>query len=207
MCGSVYKNFFKRVIDILAALTGIMVLAVPMVAVGLIIKLDSPGSVFFLQKRVGCGKKHFYIIKFRSMPVKVPRDMPTHQLGREQLNLTKWQRFLRASSLDELPQLLNVLSGSMSLIGPRPALWNQYDLIWEREQYGANDVKPGITGWAQINGRDELSVEAKARLDGEYVKRLSFLFDCRCLLGTVRTVLRREGNADSWKTEGEAARR
>ncbi len=201
-----YKCFFKRVIDILVALTGIMVLAAPMVVVALIIKLDSPGPVFFLQKRVGYRKNHFYIIKFRSMSVTVPRDVPTHQLSREKLCLTKWQRFLRASSLDELPQLLNVLSGSMSLIGPRPALWNQYDLIWEREQYGANDIKPGITGWAQINGRDELSVAAKARFDGEYVQRLSFLFDCRCLLGTVRTVLGAEGNADS-KTEGEAARR
>ena len=172
---------------------GIVVLAIPMFIVAIIIKLDSPGPVFFKQKRVGKNKKYFTIIKFRSMPVTAPHDMPTHKLENSEQLLSKFQRFERKMSLDELPQLLNILIGDMSIIGPRPALWNQEDLIAERDKYGANSVRPGLTGLAQISGRDELEIPVKAKLDGEYIEKMSFLFDCKCFFGTITAVLKHDG--------------
>ena len=157
------------------------------------IRLDSPGPVLFRQKRVGLHKSHFNILKFRTMRIDTPRDMPTHLLENPEQWITKVGGFLRKTSLDELPQIFNIFLGQMSVIGPRPALWNQYDLIAERDKYGANDVVPGLTGWAQINGRDELPIDVKARLDGEYVERMSFLFDVKCFFGTVTSVLKRDG--------------
>ncbi len=188
-----YNNFFKRFIDIALSFIGIVVLAIPMFIVAIIIKLDSPGPVFFKQKRVGKDKKYFTIIKFRSMPVTAPHDTPTHQLENTEQLLSKFQRFERKMSLDELPQLFNILIGDMSIIGPRPALWNQDDLIAERDKYGANGVRPGLTGLAQISGRDELEIPVKARLDGEYIEKMSFLFDCKCFFGTITAVLKHDG--------------
>ncbi len=188
-----YKLFLKRLFDVVFSLIGIAVLALPLLLIAVAVKIDSRGPVFFGQKRVGKNKKLFTILKFRSMPVSAPRDIPTHQLRASDYTLTRFQKFLRKSSIDELPQLFCILTGKMSLIGPRPALWNQDDLVAERDKYGANDVRPGLTGWAQINGRDELEIPVKARLDGEYVERLSFLFDCKCFFGTIRSVLRSEG--------------
>lgn len=188
-----YRHFFKRFFDILLSFWGIVVLALPMAVFALIIKIDSPGPVLFKQKRVGLHKRHFTILKFRSMPVSAPKDMPTHQLQNADAMLTRWQRFMRKASIDELPQLFNIFAGSMSIIGPRPALWNQYDLIEERDKYGANDVKPGLTGWAQINGRDELEIPAKAALDGEYVQKMSLAFDFKCFFGTFKSVLTSDG--------------
>ena len=187
-----YKHFFKRLIDLLLSFIGILTLALPMLVIAIIIKIDSPGPVFFKQKRIAIHKKTFTIIKFRSMPVTVPHDMPTHQFKAED-HLTKFQRAMRKFSIDELPQLFCIFIGTMSIIGPRPALWNQDDLVAERDKYGANDVKPGLTGWAQINGRDELEIPVKAKLDGEYVERMSFLFDCKCFFGTFLSVLRHDG--------------
>lgn len=188
-----YINFFKRAIDIILSFIGIVVLAIPMLIVAIVIKLDSPGPVFFKQKRVGKNKKYFTIIKFRSMPVTAPHDMPTHKLENSEQMLSKFQRFERKMSLDELPQLFNILKGDMSIIGPRPALWNQEDLIAERDKYGANSVRPGLTGLAQISGRDELEIEVKAKLDGEYIEKMSFLFDCKCFFGTITAVLKHDG--------------
>lgn len=188
-----YINFFKRAIDIILSFIGIVVLAIPMLIVAIIIKLDSPGPVFFKQKRVGKNKKYFTIIKFRSMPVTAPHDMPTHKLENSEQMLSKFQRFERKMSLDELPQLFNILKGDMSIIGPRPALWNQEDLIAERDKYGANSVRPGLTGLAQISGRDELEIPVKAKLDGEYIEKMSFLFDCKCFFGTITAVLKHDG--------------
>lgn len=187
-----YKFFVKRLLDLVLSITGIIVLAIPMLVIAIIIKIDSPGPVFFKQRRIGIHKKEFTIIKFRSMPINVPHDTPTHQFKAEDM-LTKWQRLERSASLDELPQLFNIAKGQMSIIGPRPALWNQYDLIAERDKYGANDIKPGLTGWAQINGRDELEIPIKAKLDGEYVQKQSFLFDCKCFFGTIKSVLKHDG--------------
>ncbi len=188
-----YKHFFKRLLDVLISAVGILVLAVPMLILLIAIKLDSPGPVLFRQKRVGIHKSHFNILKFRTMRIDTPRDMPTHMLENPEQWITKVGGFLRKTSLDELPQIFNIFLGQMSIIGPRPALWNQFDLIEERDKYGANDVMPGLTGWAQINGRDELEIPVKARLDGEYVQRLSFLFDCKCFFGTILSVLRSDG--------------
>ena len=195
---------------ILSAL-GLAVCIVPMLIVSVIIKIDSPGPVLFKQKRVGIHKTHFTILKFRSMPVHAPHDTPTHQLQNAESMLSPWQRFIRKSSIDELPQLWCILIGKMSIVGPRPALWNQYDLIEERDKYGANDVKPGLTGWAQINGRDELPIEVKAKFDGEYVQKMSFLFDCKCFFGTIGKVLRRdgvvEGGTGEMKKQEEVSKR
>ena len=188
-----YKSFLKRLIDAVLSFIGIVVLSVPILAIVIAIKLDSKGPIFFKQKRVGIHKKHFNILKFRTMRIDTPHDMPTHLLENPEMWITKVGRFLRKTSLDELPQLFNILVGDMSVIGPRPALWNQYDLIEERDKYGANDIKPGLTGWAQINGRDELEIDVKARLDGEYVERMSFGFDCKCFFGTVKSVLKSDG--------------
>ena len=188
-----YNNFFKRVLDIVLSFIGIVFAAIPMLIVAVIIKLDSPGPVFFRQKRVGKNKKYFTIIKFRSMPITAPHDMPTHQLENPESMLSGFQRFERRMSIDELPQLFNILIGDMSIIGPRPALWNQEDLIAERDKYGANGVRPGLTGLAQISGRDEIAIPVKARLDGEYIEKMSFGFDCKCFFGTVAAGLKHEG--------------
>ena len=188
-----YQNCLKRLLAIVLSLMGIIVLGWLLALLSIAVKLDSPGPVLFKQKRVGRGKSHFYILKFRTMRTDTPKDMPTHLLANPEQYITRVGRFLRKTSLDELPQLFNILLGDMSIVGPRPALWNQFDLIAERDKYGANDIRPGLTGWAQVNGRDELEIEEKARLDGEYVRNLSFRFDVRCLLATVKVVLYRDG--------------
>ena len=188
-----YKHFFKRLIDLVLSFIGIIFLAVPMLFIALAIKLDSKGPVFFKQKRVGIHKTYFNILKFRTMRTDTPHDAPTHELQDPKKWITKVGAFLRKTSLDELPQIFNIFVGKMSIIGPRPALWNQDDLVAERDKYGANDVKPGLTGWAQINGRDELEIPVKAKLDGEYVERQSFLFDCKCFFGTFVSVLKSNG--------------
>ena len=188
-----YQNFFKRLLAIVLSLLGLLCLGWLLILLSIAIKLDSPGPVLFRQKRVGLGKSHFHILKFRTMHIDTPKDMPTHLLSNPEQYITRVGKFLRKTSLDELPQLFNILKGDMAIIGPRPALWNQFDLIAERDKYGANDIRPGLTGWAQINGRDELEIDVKARLDGEYVERLSFLFDVKCFLGTIGAVLCRDG--------------
>ena len=188
-----YKRFLKRVLDLLLSFFAIVVLALPMMILVVAIKLDSPGPVLFKQKRVGIHKSHFNILKFRTMRIDTPKDIPTHMLENPEQWITRMGKFLRKTSLDELPQIFNIFVGQMAVIGPRPALWNQYDLIEERERYGANDVLPGLTGWAQINGRDELEIPVKARLDGEYVEKMSFLFDCKCFIGTITSVLKHDG--------------
>ena len=188
-----YKHFFKRVFDFLLSFLAIIVLAIPMLIIALAIKIDSKGSVFFTQKRVGKNKKLFTILKFRTMRTDTPHDAPTHELSDPTKWITKVGGFLRKTSLDELPQIFNIFVGQMSIIGPRPALWNQDDLIAERDKYGANDVKPGLTGWAQINGRDELEIPLKAKLDGEYVQKMGFFFDCKCFFGTIVSVLKSDG--------------
>ena len=187
-----YKLFLKRLIDIVIALIGIIILAIPMLIVTIIIKIDDPGPALFKQKRVGIHKTYFQLYKFRSMKLNTP-DIPTHLLENPEQYLIGIGGAIRKLSIDELPQLFNILKGDMSIIGPRPALWNQDDLVAERDKYGANDVKPGLTGWAQINGRDELEIPMKAKYDGEYVERMSFLFDCKCFFLTIKSVLKHEG--------------
>ena len=187
-----YK-FFKRTLDIVLSFLGMLVLSPFFLLLVLAIKLDSKGPVLFKQKRVGLHKKHFYILKFRTMRIDTPKDTPTHLLENPEQWITKVGKFLRKTSLDELPQIWNIFVGDMSIIGPRPALWNQYDLIEERDRYGANDVLPGLTGWAQIHGRDELPIAKKAELDGYYVQHLSFELDVRCFFGTIKSVAKSEG--------------
>ncbi len=194
-----YKHFVKRLLDIILSTIGIIVLAIPMLVIAIMIKIDSPGPVLFKQRRVGLHKKEFTILKFRSMPVSAPKNVATHQLDVNAIQLSKFQRAIRRLSIDELPQLYNIWVGSLSVCGPRPALFNQGDLVAERDKYGANDVKPGLTGWAQINGRDELEIDVKAKLDGEYTAALNaghfkgFVMDCRCFIGTVLSVVRSDG--------------
>ncbi len=188
-----YRHCLKRAIDILLSLLGIIVLLVPVIFISIIIKLDSPGTVFFKQKRVGIHKKEFTILKFRSMRSDTPKDIPTHQLGNAESHITKFGAWMRKMSVDELPQIFNIFIGDMSIIGPRPALYNQYDLISERDKYGANDIKPGLTGLAQIKGRDELPIEEKAKLDGEYAQNISFLFDVKLFFMTILSVLKHDG--------------
>ncbi len=188
-----YTKFFKRVIDIVLSGIGLLVLAIPMLIVAIIIRCEDPGPVIFKQKRVGLHKKHFNLYKFRSMKMDTPHDMPTHMLENPEQYILKVGGFIRKTSIDELPQLLNIFKGDMSIIGPRPALWNQDDLIAERDKYGANDVKPGLTGWAQINGRDELEIPVKAKLDGEYVEKMGFGMDIKCFFGTIKSVLKSDG--------------
>lgn len=183
----------KRGIDILLSALGLILLSPVFLILILAIKLDSKGPVLFRQKRVGIHKSHFNILKFRTMRIDTPKDMPTHLLQNPEQYITKVGKFLRKTSLDELPQILNILKGDMSIVGPRPALWNQYDLIAERDKYKANDIRPGLTGWAQINGRDELEIPVKAALDGEYVKQMGFPMDVRCFFGTFISVLRGDG--------------
>ena len=188
-----YVKCFKRLIDLALSALGLIVLSPLFLILAIAIKLDGPGPVFFRQKRVGIHKTYFDILKFRTMKMETPHDMPTHLLENPDQYITRVGRFLRKTSLDELPQIAQIFTGKMSIIGPRPALWNQYDLIAQRDKYGANDVRPGLSGWAQINGRDELPIEVKARYDGEYVERMSFLFDCKCFFGTIGKVLKHEG--------------
>ena len=188
-----YQKYIKRLIDIILSGCGILVLLPVYALTALAVKLDDPGPVFFRQKRVGIHKTHFHILKFRTMKMNTPRDMPTHLLENPEQYITRVGKILRKTSLDELPQIFQIFTGKMSIIGPRPALWNQDDLIAERDKYGANDLRPGLTGWAQINGRDELPIDIKARLDGEYVKNISFLFDCKCFFGTIVSVLKSDG--------------
>ncbi|MGD6968569.1 sugar transferase [Rossellomorea vietnamensis] len=183
----------KRLIDLILSLLGLILLSPFFLILILAIKFDSRGPVFFKQKRVGIKKTHFNILKFRTMKIDTPKDTPTHLLENPDQYITKMGKFLRMTSLDELPQIWNIFVGQMSIIGPRPALWNQYDLIAERDKYGANDVPPGLTGWAQINGRDELPIEIKSKLDGEYVNRISFRMDVKCFFGTIVSVLKSDG--------------
>lgn len=194
-----YTKYIKRCIDVVLSFTGIVLLSWLFLILIIAIKLDSPGPVFFTQKRVGIHKSHFVIHKFRTMRIDAPKDMPTHLLEDPDMYITRVGKLLRKSSLDELPQIFDIFVGSMSIIGPRPALWNQFDLVEERDKYGANDVRPGLTGWAQINGRDELEIDVKARLDGHYTQILNkggwkaFSLDVKCFLGTITSVLKSDG--------------
>ena len=198
-----YSRYIKRILDIVLSAVGIIVLLIPMAVISLVIRADDPGPAVFKQKRVGLHKKYFQLYKFRSMKMSAPHDVPTHLLKNPEQYFLKCGRILRKLSLDELPQLYNILIGDMSIIGPRPALWNQEDLVEERDKYGANDVKPGLTGWAQINGRDELAIPEKAKLDGEYAQKQSFLFDCKCFFGTIGKVLKGDGVVEGGTEENE----
>ena len=188
-----YRDHGKRALDAFLALCGIICLSWLLLGLAVAIKLDSPGPVFFKQKRVGIHKSHFWILKFRTMRSDTPHDMPTHLLADPDQYITRVGRFLRKTSLDELPQLWNILVGDMAVIGPRPALWNQYDLLAERDKYGANDVRPGLTGLAQIHGRDELEIPVKAKLDGDYVAHITFWGDVKLFFGTIGAVVRHDG--------------
>ena len=183
----------KRLIDLVLSVCGLIVLSPLLIAIVIAIKLDSKGPVIFKQKRVGKNKTYFNIWKFRTMRTDAPKDMPTHLLSSPDAYITKIGKFLRQTSLDALPQILQIVVGKMSIIGPRPALWNQYDLIEERDKYGANDITPGLTGWAQVNGRDELEIPVKAKLDGEYVEKMGFMMDCKCFIMTIFSVARHDG--------------
>jgi len=187
-----YIRFFKRAIDLAISVIGMILLSPVFIIAAVAIKLDDHGPVFFIQKRVGIRKSYFKLYKFRTMKVNTP-DIPTHLLENPKQYISAAGRFLRSTSLDELPQLLNILLGEMSVVGPRPALWNQDDLVAARDAFGANDVRPGLTGWAQVNGRDELPIEVKAALDGEYVKKMGVFLDCKCVFLTILTVFRRDG--------------
>ena len=188
-----YQRYIKRILDAAVSFLAIVILSPVLLALMLAIKLDGPGPVFFTQKRVGIHKTHFPILKFRTMRIDTPSDVPTHLLENPDQWITRVGKFLRRTSLDELPQVFNILVGQMSVVGPRPALWNQFDLIAERDKYGANDVLPGLTGWAQINGRDELEIPEKAKLDGYYVQNLSLAMDVKCIFGTVSAVIGSKG--------------
>ena len=183
----------KRDIDFVMASVGLVILSPLFLVLIIAIKADSKGPILFRQKRVGIHKSHFNILKFRTMRTDTPKDTPTHLLKNPEQYITRIGKFLRKTSLDELPQIINIIKGDMAIVGPRPALWNQYDLIEERDKYGANDIRPGLTGWAQINGRDELEIPVKAKLDGEYVKKMGLGMDIRCFLGTFLSVLRGDG--------------
>ena len=183
----------KRLSDIVLSFLALLILSPIFLIIAVAIKIDSKGPVLFKQKRVGINKSHFNILKFRTMRIDTPKDTPTHLLENPEQWITRVGKFLRKTSLDELPQIWNILVGHMSIIGPRPALWNQYDLIEERDKYGANDIRPGLTGWAQINGRDELPIDVKAKFDGEYVEKLSFKMDTKCFFGTIISVLKHDG--------------
>lgn len=188
-----YSRVIKRCIDFVLSLLGIIILSPLFLILILLIKITSPGPIFFTQKRVGIHQTYFNIYKFRTMRIDTPKDMPTHLLENPDQYITSVGKFLRKTSLDELPQMINILKGDMAIVGPRPALWNQYDLIEERNKYGANDVLPGLTGWAQVNGRDELEIDVKAKLDGDYVKNMSFGMDIKCFFMTITSVLKHEG--------------
>lgn len=183
----------KRVVDFLLSFLGMVVLSPIFLLLVIAIKLDSKGPILFKQKRIGIHKSHFYILKFRTMKIDAPKDTPTHLLEDPEQYITRVGKLLRKTSLDELPQIWNIFVGEMSIIGPRPALWNQYDLIAERDKYNANDIKPGLTGWAQINGRDEVPIDIKSKYDGEYVERMGFLMDVKCFFGTILSVSKSDG--------------
>ncbi|EML9735364.1 lipid carrier--UDP-N-acetylgalactosaminyltransferase [Bacillus cereus] len=189
----IYKLYLKRIIDFIIALIGLVILLPIILILIVCIKIDSKGPVLFKQRRIGKEKREFYILKFRTMRIDTPKDTPTHLLENPEVYITKLGKFLRKTSLDELPQILNIIKGEMSIVGPRPALWNQYDLIKERDKHGANDILPGLTGWAQINGRDELPIDVKASLDGEYAQKISFLLDVKVFLKTVVSVAKSDG--------------
>lgn len=193
-------RYFKRVIGFMISLIGFIVLIPVFLILIVCIKLDSKGPILFKQRRIGLHKKEFNILKFRTMKIDTPKDTPTHLLENPDMYITRVGKFLRKTSLDELPQIINIIKGDMCIVGPRPALWNQFDLIEERDKYGANDIVPGLTGWAQINGRDELPIDVKAKLDGEYVKKCSFGFDVKCFFLTFVKVLKRDGVVEG-KTE------
>ncbi|MCD7809852.1 MAG: sugar transferase [Erysipelotrichaceae bacterium] len=188
-----YRKYIKRLIDVILSLCGLIVLWPFLLLFAFITKLDTPGPVLFKQKRVGKDKTYFYIYKFRSMRVDAPHDVPTHLLSDPSIMMSKWGAFMRKTSIDELPQIINILKGDMSIVGPRPALYNQYDLIEKRDYYHANNIRPGLTGWAQIHGRDELEIDYKAKLDGYYVQHLSFMLDVKCFLMTIGVVAKSEG--------------
>jgi O-antigen biosynthesis protein WbqP len=188
-----YQKTVKRIADIILSMVGIIILGWLFIIIALIIKLTSKGPVFFKQRRIGRHKSEFYILKFRTMRIDAPKDVPTHLFKNPEQFITPIGRFLRASSLDEIPQIFNILVGHMSIIGPRPALWNQYDLIAERDKYGANRIRPGLTGWAQINGRDEIEIPLKAKLDGEYAYKISFTFDVKIFFITILKVFKQKG--------------
>ncbi|MDE7209959.1 MAG: sugar transferase [Lachnospiraceae bacterium] len=191
--GSVYNRFVKRMIDVVLSLCGLVILSPVFLILSLWIVIDDPGPILFTQKRIGKNKRYFKLHKFRSMKMSTPHDKPTHMLSNPEQYITKAGKFIRTHSLDELPQIWDIFIGKMSVIGPRPALWNQDLLVAERDKYGANDIKPGLTGWAQINGRDELEIPEKAKLDGEYCYKESFWFDVKCFVSTVFSVARRDG--------------
>lgn len=193
----IYSRYIKRLIDIVLSFTSILFLVLPLILVSLIIMIDSKGGIFFLQKRSGKDKVPFSILKFRTMPTDTPHYLASNDLFNVENRCTRFQRFLRKSSIDELPQLINILKGDMSIIGPRPVICQETDLIEERDKYNANSVRPGLTGWAQINGRDNLNCIDKARLDGEYVRNISFKSDMKCFLLTIRSVIRHEGFNDN----------
>ncbi len=188
-----YSKCIKRLIDLILSLIGLIILSPVLIIISILIKIDSKGPVFFKQKRVGIHKKFFNIYKFRTMYIDTPKDMPTHLLNNPEAYITKVGKFLRKTSLDELPQLINIIKGEMAVIGPRPALYNQEDLIELRDKYKANDIRPGLTGWAQVHGRDELEIEEKAKLDGYYTEHISFLLDIKCFFLTIASVLKHEG--------------
>jgi O-antigen biosynthesis protein WbqP len=191
------KKIIKYNFDFIVSLFAIVIfLPILIIPIGILIKLTSSGPVFFKQKRIGKDKKQFYLIKFRTMRVETPKDVPTHLLKDPQKWITPIGKFLRKTSLDEVPQLFNILRGEMSIIGPRPALWNQDDLIAERDKYGVNKIRPGVSGWAQINGRDTLPISIKAKLDGEYIKRQSFFFDIYIILRSALKLFRDDSNVE-----------
>lgn len=198
-----YKKCGKRVVDYILSILALILLSPLFLILFVCIKIDSRGPILFRQRRIGINKKEFYILKFRTMKIDTPKDTPTHLLENPQIYLTRVGKFLRKTSLDELPQLINIFKGEMSMIGPRPALWNQYDLIEERDKFWVNGVYPGLTGWAQINGRDELTIEAKAKLDGEYVHKLNFIFDVKCFFLTIIRILKHDGVVEGGTTAKE----
>lgn len=196
-----YKNFFKRIFDLLVSLMVFIFILPIFIIITLMINIESKGSPFFIQKRIGKNKKTFSIFKFRTMKIDTPKDSPTHLLKNPDDHITKIGKFLRKSSLDELPQLINIVKGDMSIVGPRPALWNQYDLIEERDKYGANNIRPGLTGLAQISGRDELSIELKSKYDGDYVKDITFTNDIKIIINTALKVILHEGIKEGERNE------
>ncbi len=200
-----YNRFFKRFIDFILSFLGVVILSPFFLLLMLCIKLDSKGPVFFTQKRVGKDKNHFKILKFRTMRIDTPKDTPTHLLENPEKYITRVGRFLRKTSLDELPQIFNILAGHMAIVGPRPALWNQFDLVEERDRYGANGIRPGLTGWAQVNGRDELEIPVKAKFDGEYVERMSFFFDIKCVFITAFKVFKHDGVVEGKQVQSSKA--
>lgn len=196
-----YEKYVKRLIDIVLSTCGLIVLSPVYLILAIAIKIDDPGPVFFRQRRIGIHKTEFEILKFRTMRSDTPHDVPTHLLKNPEQYITKVGKFLRKSSLDELPQIAHIFTGKMSIIGPRPALWNQYDLINERDKYGANDIRTGLTGWAQVNGRDTVEIEDKAKFDGEYASRVGFAFDVKVFWQSILIVLKREGVLEGGTSE------